>query len=234
MLTLWLQKVVLKSGSYDIIKGKSMRPMLINLRGAKYPLLLVCFLFLLIIVVVPFVMIILVGLLKAYGLPITWENLTLDNYTQLFGNKMVIDSINNSLFLSVSSGIITMFLGVMVAYVIVKIKPRGKNILEIVSILPYAMPGIVLGIGVILTWSGILVLNLYNTIWIILVAYIARYLAFSMKSASASLLQVHPSLEEAARSCGASHFDSLRDVTLPLIRPAMIAGFFKWVNLVCL
>ena len=59
-----------------------------------------------------------------------------------------------------------------------------------------------------------------------LVAYIARYLSFSMKSSSAALLQVHPSLEEAARTCGASHMESLTDVTLPLIRPAMVSGFF--------
>ena len=84
----------------------------------------------------------------------------------------------------------------------------------------------VLAIGVILAWSGAFGINLYNTIWIILIAYIARYLAFSMKSASASLQQVHYSLEEAARSCGASHMQSLTDVTIPLIRPAMVSGFF--------
>ena len=74
--------------------------------------------------------------------------------------------------------------------------------------------------------SGRFGVNLYNTIWIILVAYLARYLSFSMKSASASLQQVHPSLEEASRSCGASHFESLKDITIPLIRPAMVSGFF--------
>ena len=85
---------------------------------------------------------------------------------------------------------------------------------------------VVLAIGVILSWSGAFGINLYNTLWIILIAYIARYLAFSMKSASASLQQVHYSLEDAARTCGATHFESLTDVTLPLIRPAMISGFF--------
>ena len=120
-----------------------------------------------------------------------------------------------------------MFLGVMVAYVVIKIKPKGKEILEMLSVLPYSIPGTVLAIGVILAWSGALGgISLYNTIWIILVAYMARYLSFSMKSASASLQQVHPSLEEAARACGASHTESLKDVTLPLIRPAMVAGFF--------
>ncbi|MDD4104669.1 MAG: iron ABC transporter permease [Eubacteriales bacterium] len=226
MLALWLQRSVLRSGSYDIIKGKSMRPMLIKLRGAKIPMLILSISSLTLIVVVPLVMIILVGLLKAYGLPLTPENMTLANFAKLFNNKMVSDSLRNSLFLSVSAGIIAMFLGVMVAYVINKIKPRGKVALEIISILPYSIPGIVLAIGVILAWSGTLGVNLYNTLWIILIAYIARYVAFSMKSASASLQQVHYSLEEAARSSGATQFESLTDVTLPLIRPAMISGFF--------
>lgn len=226
MLALWLQRSVLRSGSYDIIKGKSMRPMLIKLRGAKIPMLILSISSLTLIVVVPLVMIILVGLLKAYGLPLTPENMTLANFAKLFNNKMVSDSLRNSLFLSVSAGIIAMFLGVMVAYVINKIKPRGKVALEIISILPYSIPGIVLAIGVILAWSGTLGVNLYNTLWIILIAYIARYVAFSMKSASASLRQVHYSLEEAARSSGATQFESLTDVTLPLIRPAMISGFF--------
>ena len=89
MLALWLQKIVLRSGSYDIIKGKSMRPMLIKLRGAKIPLLVISLLSLVVIVVVPLVMIILVGLLKAYGLPLKLENFTFDNYINLFKSKMV-------------------------------------------------------------------------------------------------------------------------------------------------
>ncbi len=224
---LYLQRLVLKSGHYDIIKGKSMRPMLIQLRGAKVPLLVVSLVSLFVIVVVPLFMIFIVGFLKAYGLPLKLENLTLRNYQYILGqSKMVRDSIVNSLFLSVSSGVITMFLGVMIAYVIIKVRPKGKGSLEILSLLPYSIPGIVLAIGVILVWSGAFHVNLYNTIWIILIAYIARYVSFAMKSASASLEQVHYSLEEAARSCGATHLESLRDITLPLIRPGMIAGFF--------
>lgn len=226
-IALIAQKLVLRSGSYDIIKGKSMRPTLIKLRKAKYPLLILSIITLIFIVVVPLVMIFLVGMSKAYGLPLTPENFTFRNYTNvLVDNKMVTDSIKNSLFLSVTAGIVTMFLGVMIAYVINKIKPKGKEVLEVISVLPYSIPGIVLAIGVILAWSGALKVNLYNTIWIILIAYIARYLSFSMKSASAALRQVHSSLEEASRSCGATHLESLRDITLPLIRPAMVSGFF--------
>ena len=131
-----LQKYLLRAGSYDIIKGKATRPMLIKLRGAKVPLLILAYVILFIIVVMPLAMIIIVGFLKAYGLPITLANMTFDNYKQvLFNNTMVADSIKNSIFLSFSAGIICMFLGVMVAYVIVKVKPKGAIILELLSLL---------------------------------------------------------------------------------------------------
>ena len=222
-----LQKKILSSGSYDIIKGKSMRPTLIKLRGARIPLLILCIATLVLIVIVPLVMIFLVSLVKAYGLPLIPENFTLNNYRKIFAASGTIDSVKNSLFVSITAGIICMFLGTLIAYVVQKIRPKGKEVLEVLSVLPYSLPGTVLAIGVILAWSGnILGISLYNTIWIILVAYIARYLSFSMKSSSAALLQVHPSLEEAARTCGASHMESLTDVTLPLIRPAMVSGFF--------
>lgn len=222
-----VQKKILSSGSYDIIKGKSMRPTLIKLRGARIPLLILCIATLILIVIVPLVMIFLVSLVKAYGLPLIPENFTLQNYRKIFAASGTIDSVKNSLFVSIAAGIICMFLGTLIAYVVQKIRPKGKEVLEVLSVLPYSLPGTVLAIGVILAWSGaIFGISLYNTIWIILVAYIARYLSFSMKSSSAALLQVHPSLEEAARTCGASHMESLTDVTLPLIRPAMVSGFF--------
>lgn len=227
VLALALQRRVLRAGRYDIIRGKSMRPMLIKLRGWKVPLLLVCSVFLAITVILPLFTIFGVGFLKAYGVPMRLSNMTLDNFKYvLFESKMARDSIRNSFFLSITSAVITMLVGTMIAYVIVKIQPRGKGVLEVLGVLPYSIPGIVLAVGVILTWSGAFYLNLYNSIWIILIAYIARYMAFSMKSASASLEQVHDSLEEASRTSGASHFESLLDVTLPLIRPGMVAGFF--------
>ena len=226
-LALILQNKILSAGSYDIIKGKSMRPTLIKLRGAKIPLLILAIFTLVLIVLVPLVMIFLISFIKAYGLPLKFENFTFAQYQKVFNMNGTLDSIKNSLFLSISAGIISMFLGTLVAYVVQKIKPKGKEVLEVVSVLPYSIPGTVLSIGVILAWSGaIFGITLYNTLWIILVAYMARYLSFSMKTSSAALLQVHSSLEEAARVCGASHTESLTDVTLPLIRPAMVSGFF--------
>jgi len=225
-IALWIQRRVLSSGGYDIIKGKSMRPTLINLRGARIPLFILALTNLVVIVLVPLIMIFLVGLVRAYGLPLVPANFTLANYKRIFAASGTIESIKNSLILSISAGVISMLLGTLVAYVVQKIKPKGTALLEIMSVLPYSIPGMVLAVGVILAWSGSLGINLYNTLWIILIAYVARYLSFSMKTSSAALLQVHPSLEEAARTCGATHTETLRDITLPLIRPAMISGFF--------
>ncbi len=226
-LALALQRYVLRAGHFEVIQGKSMRPVLMNLRQAKYPLLLISIAFLGFVTIFPLYFIIISGFLKSYGLPIIISNLTLTNFKEvLFYSKMSQDAMKNSMLLSVSAGIITMFVGTMIAYVIVKLKVKGKGILELLSVLPYSIPGIVLAVGVILVWSGKFYFNLYNTFWIILFAYIARYMAFSMKSASASLEQVHNSLEEAARSCGSTHWGSLLDITLPLIKPGMIAGFF--------
>lgn len=227
-VALLVQRHLLTHGRYDIIKGKSMRPMLIKLRGAKYPLLVFSLLFLVLIVVAPIAMIILISFVKAYGLPFKMENFTLANYKLIFvDNIMVQDSVRNSLFLAFSAGLICLALGTMLAYVIYKVKPRGSTALEMMAVLPYSLPGTVMAIGCMLAWSGaVFGITLYNTIWIILVAYIARYLSYVLKSSSAALQQVHGSLEEAARSCGASHFETLNDVTLPLIKPAMISGFF--------
>ena len=227
-LALLLQRKLLAVGRYDIIKGKSMRPALIKLRKAKYPLLVFSLLFLALVVLAPLVMILLVSFIKAYGLEFKLENFTLANYQRIFvGNAMVKDSVGNSLFLGFAAGIICLFLGTMLAYVIYKVKPKGGTVLEVLAVLPYSLPGTVMAIGCILAWSGVFFgITLYNTIWIILVAYVARYLSYTLKSSSASLQQVHISLEEASRSCGATHLESLRDITLPLIKPAMVSGFF--------
>ena len=226
-LALFLQHKILSSGSYDIIKGKSTRPTLIKLRGAKLPLLVLAIVTLVVIVIVPMVMIVLISFLKAYGLPLRLSNFTFNQYVKVFRGGGTLDSIRNSLFASIVAGVGCMLLGTLVAYVVQKIKPRGAALLEVTSMLPYAIPGTVLSIGVILAWQGaIFGITLYNTIWIILVAYLARYLSFSMKTSSAALLQVSNSLEEASRACGATHTECLTDITLPLIRPAMISGFF--------
>ena len=224
---IWAQRKILGSGHYQIIGGKSFRPMELKLRGLKYPLMFFCFAYIAFTIVLPTVVIFLVGGLSTYGLSFTPENLSLDNFKFiLFEYDVTRDAIFNSVTLGLTAAIITMFAGVMISYVIVKMDVKGKGLLEFLGMLPFSVPGSVIALGVILAWSGQFGVNLYNTVWIILVAYIARYMAFSLKANSAALEQVHDSLVEASRACGATMWQSLKDIVLPLVKPGMFAAFF--------
>ncbi|HSR10277.1 MAG TPA: iron ABC transporter permease [Thermodesulfobacteriota bacterium] len=224
---LYFQSLVLKSGRFQIIAGKSMRPMVLKLRGLRMPLLVLSMAYIAVTVLLPTVTIFLAGFLKTYGVSFNLENMTWDNFTHiLFKWKLTRDAIVNSLYLSLSAALVTMLAGVMISYVIVKMKIRGKWFLEFLGVLPFSVPGTVIALGVILMWSGKFGINLYNTAWIIFVAYIARYMAFSLKSNSAALEQVHDSLVEAARACGSTHWQAMKDIVLPLVKPGMVAAFF--------
>lgn len=226
-LIIWLQNRVLARGRYQIIAGKSFRPAELKLRGLRLPLLCFCIAYIGFTIVLPTVTIFMVGGLNTYGLPFTLENMTLNNYRHiLFEWDLTRDAIWNSVSLGLASALITMFAGVIISYVIVKMKVRGKGLLEFLGMLPFSVPGSVIALGVILAWSGRFGVNIYNTVWIILVAYIARYMAFSLKANSAALEQVHDSLVEAARASGATLWQALRDIVIPLVRPGMVAAFF--------
>lgn len=220
------QSMLLKRGKFQIIAGKSMRPVVLKLRGLKTPLFIFCILYVAVTVILPTITIFFIGGLKTYGLPIALESMTWDNYIEIFKWKMTKDSIINSIYLSLSSAFVTMLVGVMISYVIVKMKVKGKFIIEFLGVLPFSLPGTVIALGVILTWSGRFGINLYNTAGIIFVAYIARYMAFSLKSNSAALEQVSDSLEEASRACGATHWQTLKNIVLPLVKPGMVSAFF--------
>ena len=226
-IILYAQNKVIKSGRFQIIAGKSVRPTVLKLRGLRMPLFIFCCIYLLITVVMPTATIFAVGFLKTYGLPFAWENMTWENFRYvLFEWKLTKDAIWNSLYLSLSAAFVTMIAGGIISYVLVKMKVRGKWFLEFLGLLPFSLPGTVIALGVILTWSGRFGVNVYNTAWIIFIAYIARYMAFSLKSNSAALEQVHDSLVEASRASGATPWQALRDIVIPLIRPGMVAEFF--------
>ncbi len=226
-IILYAQSLILKAGRFQVIAGKSMRPILLKLRGLRMPLLIFSILYILVTVLLPTVTIFLAGGLRTYGLTMSLDNMTFDNLKYiLFEWKMTKDAIWNSFYLSLSAALVTMLVGTLISYVIVKMKVRGKFLLEFLGVLPFSVPGTVIALGVILMWSGRFGINLYNTAWIIFVAYIARYMAFSLKSSSAALEQVHDSLEEAARACGATHWQAMRHIVIPLIRPGMVAAFF--------
>jgi len=225
---LWLEDKVIKGGKYQIIGGKSFRPIEMKLRGARWPIAIMCIIYIAYTIILPAVIIFMVGGLRTFGLPFTAENLSLDNFRfVLFEFEMTRQAIRNTVILGSSAAVTVMTAGAIISYILVKTNIKGKVVLKVLGMLPFSLPGSVIALGVILTWSGMLFgINLFNTLWIIFIAYIARYMAFSLKSNSAALTQIHDSLIESARASGAGMGRALRDIVLPLARPGMISAFF--------
>ncbi len=176
----------------------------------------------------PLLAILLTALTRTYGRPLGWDNLGFQNFQTLFFKVPAVwRALGNSLLLAASAATIVVILAILVAYVQVRTRTPGKGTLEALVVLPFAVPGTVVALAMILAFlRPVLGISLYNTIWILLVAYVARFLALAVKPVAAAFTQVHASLEEAARASGASLPRSLVDVTVPLIWPALAAGWF--------
>jgi iron(III) transport system permease protein len=229
-LGILLQRFYLSGKEFAVISGKSMQPNVVRLGVHRYWLLAVALAIVLVTTVAPLVAILLTALVRAYGLPPLPENLTFQNfYDVLMLNEAARRGIVNSIGLAVAAATIISILSAFIAYIIVKTKMRGRALLDFISNAPYTLPGTVVALAMILAWLKPIPLidfRLYNTIWILLIAYVARYLAFGVRTAAGSLAQVHASLEEAARVSGAGWLQAFRDIVVPLIRPGLFAGWF--------
>ncbi|HID63830.1 MAG TPA: iron ABC transporter permease [Anaerolineae bacterium] len=227
---LLLSRLYLKGKEYTTLSGKSMYPNIVQLGIHKYWLLPLALLVVLITTVAPVVAIVITSLTKAYGLPPTPDNLTLDNFKHvLFLLPAGRRAIRNSLFLAVGAATIVSLLGSLIAYIVVKTKMRFRFVIDFFATMPYSIPGTVVALAMILAWIRPLPFTnivLYNTIWIILIAYVARYLAFGVRTTAGSLAQIHDSLEEAATISGANWLQAFKDIVIPLIRPGLFASWF--------
>lgn len=222
-------KVYLRGKQYTVISGKDVQPKIVELGRSRHLLFGFCLFIVLISTVLPVLAMVFTALTKAYGLPPVISNWTLDNFHYVLVElQMTKRAIRNSFFLAVSASTVTVFSGLIIAYIVVKTRTKGKQLLDITASMPYSVPGTVFALGMILAWNKEFFgsFSIYNTIWILLAAYIARYMAHAVRTTSASLAQIHDSLEEAGRISGARWTQSFRDIVLPLVRPGIFAGWF--------
>jgi iron(III) transport system permease protein len=154
------------------------------------------------------------------------QRVTFEYMAEALANSNTSLSILNSLVYALLASFAGIFLGASIAYLLVRKKFPGKSILDIISMMPFAIPGIVIGLGFIYMFSQPIVGNFRLTsIWYILViAYSMRRLPYTVRSSHAVLKQVHVSLEEAATNLGASRIKTFTSITLPLIMPGLTAG----------
>lgn len=156
------------------------------------------------------------------------EALTLTHYRDALGHELTLSSISNSLKYSAAATLVDLVLGVAVAYVVVRTRIKGRQILDAMAMLPLAVPGLVMAFGFLaMTRDGQMFDWLMigeNPVLVLVIAYSVRRLPYVVRSASAGFQQVSPSLEEAAQNLGATPERALWRITLPLVAPNLIAG----------
>jgi iron(III) transport system permease protein len=156
------------------------------------------------------------------------QKLTLEHYHNALGHELTVGSIANSLKYSVAALGLALVLGTGVAYLNVRTRLWGRQLLDLMAMLPLAVPGVVLAFGYLaMTRPGRsfdwLILG-EDPLLILVIAYAVRRLPYIVRSASAGFQQVSPSLEEAAQNLGATPERTLWRITLPLVLPNLIAG----------
>ncbi len=167
------------------------------------------------------------ALLRAYGLPLVWSNLTLEHFRfVIFDLDRARRATVHSLGLASGAALLSSSVAVILGYALTRLKTPLLGVLSLIVDLPYALPGIIFALSLILVWlpSPLPGLTLYGTLWLILIAYLGRFLAFALQPIQAAWRSLDTSLEEAASIDGADIVQSFRYVLLPLITPALTAA----------
>ncbi|MDQ7829088.1 MAG: iron ABC transporter permease [Armatimonadota bacterium] len=226
---LWSQRRLLRRATFAVVTGQAGAPTRLTLGRWRWPAVMGLGAFVLVSVLLPLAAILLTALTRAYGLAPAPEHLTLGHLrTALLGIPKVQRALVNSVGLAAGSATLVVALGLVLGYLVERVRVRGAPLLELLVTIPYAVPGTVVALAMILAWLRpvpLVGLHLYNTIWILLVAYVARFLVFGFRTVMAGLAQVHPSLEEAARISGATAREAFQEVVLPILRPSLAAGW---------
>jgi iron(III) transport system permease protein len=181
-----------------------------------------------VVLVLPLLALVLTSLVPAVGVPLNLATATLDNYRfVLFDHAAAKRAFANSFGLSGTAAIAIVLLAVPLAYFLVWRRSRLLRMVSLVTEVPYALPGVVLAIAAILLFLKPLPVvgwSLYNTLWIILFCYLARFLVLGLRPVISGYYQLDRTLEEASQIAGARLLRRLRTIILPLVAPAAAAG----------
>ncbi|WP_020038211.1 ABC transporter permease [Salipiger mucosus] len=222
LLARWL----LARRSHGLV-GLSGQPLSISLGRARLPVEIALWTFIAAILALPLMALLFTSLIPAYGVSLTWTNMTFDAWVEaLLRQPMTRRAYVNSISLAFGASAILMAVCLPLAWLMTRRPSRAARTIDVLADLPYALPGVVLSIACILAFLDLPFtdMTLYGTIWIILLAYLARFLVVMLRPVQASVGQLDPAMEEAASAAGARLGRRLRTIVLPLAAPAAAAG----------
>lgn len=226
---LFLNQWLIKGKQYRIVSGKASRPSLIALNSFKWPSVILCCFFLFILFFLPVFGISVTAFSQIQG-KLSLSNIGLQNFERVFFELSETGrAFKNSFFLAVVSASLATLLAILLSYIQWKTKLKGRHLLEVAASFPYSVPGTVVALAMILAFSqGFFGVgpSLYNTLSMLWLAYLVKYLSLAMKTVGDGYGQIDDSLAEAARVSGASWFQTLGKVWLPLMKPSIVAAWF--------
>jgi iron(III) transport system permease protein len=224
----WLQHRVTSRRSYTTVAGKAFRPAQLRLGPWRYLTLGLAIVYLFVVVVLP-TLALMVAAFRRFlfirDLPSLFDTRQygLMHFERLFANPLALRSIWNTMEVGLVTALVGGVLAFAIGYTINRTTLPARRSIDVISTLPVAIPGLVIGVAYLWAWIG-LPGGLYGTIWILALAFIARFMPDTVKALSTSLLQIHRELEEAAWICGKGILGTIRTIVLPLARPGVIAA----------
>ncbi|MFL5148465.1 MAG: ABC transporter permease [Microvirga sp.] len=223
-LMLFLYRRLIAGRSYVTISGKAFRPRVMDVGRLRWLLFAVCIFYVLLSVALPLMTLAFASVQKiAVAFPAA-SNWTLANYQTAFTMNAVRAALGNSLLLGVATASIGVVLMGLISWLIYRSRLPGSGFIEYLVMFPQAVPRLVFAFGMMWAWI-VFPIPIYGTLWLLLIAYLTVFLPLGVRTISGVMLQIDKSLEECAQMCGAPWGYRIRTVTMPLLRPGLLAAW---------
>jgi iron(III) transport system permease protein len=218
------QSRMLAGRRYTTLSGRGFQARALDLGRWRWLIFGLVLLYVTFSTLLPLATLALASFMKIYGL-FNGDWFTTAQYAKLFANPKLIPALRNTLYLAAGSATLGIAITVFTGYVIVRTKIAGRGVLDLLTWVPVTVPGIVLAIGLIWAYVGLVRLPfpVYGTIGLLIVAVTITTLTTGARTMNGTMVQISPELEEAARMHGASFVQTIRRVVLPLMTPAMMS-----------
>lgn len=227
LIVLYISNFVVGKREYITVSGKSTRPNIVDLGKWRIPITVIVSLFALVVVAIPFATVFMTSFTMNMGKSIfETGNITFKYWNTILTRKAILGSAQNSLISAVWAATLGMIVCLIMAYLLKRTTVKGKRVPDFLITVGSGTPSVVIALALIMTMSGKFVINIYNTMFIMVVAYMIKYMMMGMRTVVSAFSQISPSLEEAAQISGSGWLRRLKDVVFPLIVPSIVAGWF--------
>lgn len=224
VITLGIARLIMRSGSYATITGKAFRPRAMDVGLWRWPLLALAWGYIALAVLLPLAALTLTSFQRFATVVVSQMQFTLANFETALAMGSLAPAFGNSLILGITVATLGVpTIGIM-AWIIYRSRTPGAGAMEFLIMVPQAVPRLVFGLGLLWAWINIPI-PIYGTLWLLGIAYFTVLMPLGLRTLAGVVLQVDRSLEECARVCGASWGQQMRSVTLPLLRPGLVAAW---------